>query len=363
MNKQILIADDDTAVAVSLQLMLEEEGYATRLARTVEEVKFLVNKEIFDLVLLDMNYELDTTSGKDGLGLIEFIQQEQPNLPTVAMTGWGSVSLSVSAMQKGAKDFIEKPWNNERLLSIINTQIHLAESQKRVDKLDTENAILKQSLPNSSNFITDDPVSERVLSIAEQVAATDINVLILGENGTGKSHMAKCLHDMSNRANQPFISVNMGAIPEQLFESEMFGHIKGAFTDAKSDRIGLFELAEGGTLFLDEIANIPLSQQAKLLRVLESNEFERVGSSQTKKANVRIVCATNADLQLLCEEKLFRTDLMYRLTGIDLTIPPLRERKRDIMLIAQSHLETMANKYQRLCNGFTPQAKKLSLTV
>jgi len=348
MAKQILIADDDAAVVAALTLLLEDEGYDTRSAGSVEQIQVLVERNHFDLVLIDMNYHLDTTSGQEGLDVIERIRRKDGQVPIVVMTGWGSVALSVAAMQMGAGDFIEKPWDNDRLLSIVRNQIRLAEESARVHRLDSENALLRQRLgEDGQGFLVADPASLALLDEADRLAASDISVVLYGENGTGKSLLARHIHHRSHRHQGPFIAVNMGAIPENLFESEMFGHVKGAFTDARQDRIGRFELAAGGTLFLDEIANIPLSQQAKLLRVLESAEFERVGSNRTLRADVRVISATNADLQDLCEQGLFRLDLLYRLSGIGLTLPALRLRPADIVPLAQRQLERAMARYNR----------------
>lgn len=348
MSKHILIADDDPAIIAALNVLLLGNGYQTSSANTVEEALFLIKKQRFDLVLLDMNYELDTTSGQEGLSAIKQIKDLVAELPIVVMTGWGSVELCVESLQLGAGDFIEKPWDNERLVSVVRNQIALADSNQRAEQLNIENQLLKEKIKSESNlFIAEDSASKSLLQTIEQVSNSDISVMLLGENGTGKSMLAEQVHQLSSRREHPFVSVNMGAIPEQLFESEMFGHVKGAFTDAKQDRIGRFELANGGTLFLDEVANIPTSQQAKLLRVLESSEFERVGSSKTQLTDVRIICATNADLNQLCEQGKFRSDLMYRITGIELTVPPLRERKADIVPLAQQFVSHFAKKYRK----------------
>lgn len=348
MSKHILIADDDAAIVAALHVLLNEEGYMTSTAQSVAEVKFFIDQKPLDLILLDMNYQRDTTSGKEGLELLAYCREKRSELPVVAMTGWGSVELSVAAMRMGAGDFVEKPWDNERLLSIIRNQIKLAESEALQEKLHQENTLLRDSLQQSEvSFVAADPSMKEMLATISQVAASDISVVLYGENGTGKSKLAAEIHALSARKDQPFISVNMGAIPESLFESEMFGHVKGAFTDAKNDRVGRFELAQGGTLFLDEIANIPLSQQAKLLRVLESGEFEKVGSNRTQLADVRIICATNANLPQLCDTGEFRRDLMYRLSGFDFYLPALRDRAGDILPLAKQTLAKLATKYKK----------------
>ncbi len=362
MNKHILIADDDAAVVAALVILLEDEGYRTSTASSVEQVLLLVDRNHYDLLLLDMNYQLDTTSGQEGLAVIGRVREKDSALPIVVMTGWGSVELCVTAMQRGAGDFVEKPWNNDRLLSVLRNQISLGEERRLVRRLDSENTLLRQSLgEDDTGFMARDPATLALLDEAERLAVSDINVLLYGENGTGKSVLAKHIHSRSDRGSGPFIAVNMGAIPENLFESEMFGHVKGAFTDARQDRIGRFELAAGGTLFLDEIANIPLSQQAKLLRVLESGEFEKVGCHRTRIADIRVISATNADLQCLCEQGLFRKDLLYRLSGIDLTLPPLRERRRDIVPLAQNYLHKATGKYKKPHLELSPAAEQVLL--
>ena len=347
MNNRILIADDDPSVVAAIDLLLREEGYATLTANDTQQIVFHTQKKSYDLILMDMNYQLDTTSGQEGLEIIETIRKMDENVAVVAMTGWGSIELSVRAIKIGANDFIEKPWDNTRLLSVIKNQLALKYKGEEARQLGQENHQLKQNLLSEQGVIAEDPSSKTVLNTAEQIAATDISVLILGENGTGKSLLAEHIHKHSNRSAGPFIPVNMGAIPENLFESEMFGHVKGAFTDAHKDRVGRFQMAEGGTLFLDEIADIPISQQVKLLRVLETGEFEPVGSSETKTANVRVICATNADIHSLIKRGAFREDLFYRLSTMDITLPPLRMRPMDIKPIVDRLVTRLSKKYQK----------------
>ena len=296
---------------------------------------------------MDMNYQLDTTSGQEGLEIIKTIRELNKDVAIVAMTGWGSIELSVNAIKNGANDFIEKPWDNARLLSVIRNQLALKQKGEEARHLGQENKQLKQNLLSDQGVVAVDPSSQSVLKTAEQIADTDISVLILGENGTGKSLLAEHIHKHSSRNEGPFIPVNMGAIPENLFESEMFGHVKGAFTDAHKDRVGRFQMAQGGTLFLDEIADIPLSQQVKLLRVLETGDFEAVGSSETQKANVRVICATNADIHALIKQGTFREDLFYRLSTMDITLPPLRMRPLDIKPIVEKLIDRISKKYQK----------------
>jgi DNA-binding NtrC family response regulator len=296
---------------------------------------------------MDMNYHPDRTTGQDGLDLLRRIQQIDPSLPAVVMTAWASIPLAVEAVKAGARDFLQKPWENERLLSILRTQIQLRAALKGKERLEAENQVLRSAQNAISDFAALSPAMLEVQRIVEQVAPSDANILITGENGTGKGVVARMLHRLSTRVQQPLISVNMGGIPETLFESEMFGHVKGAFTDARSDRVGRFELADGGTLFLDEIANLTGSQQAKVLRVLETGEFERVGSSRTQKANARLVSATNSDLIKEIEAGKFREDLYFRLNTIQIHLPALRERREDIPALVTLFLGELAVRYRK----------------
>jgi len=341
----ILIADDDHGVLAALKLLLKSEGFEVTIANQPGQVIELVKQKPFDCALIDLNYQLDTTSGAEGLDLVSAIRAEDESLPIVCMTGWATVELAVKAMQQGAGDFVQKPWENERLLSILNNQIALGRVRLQSQKLATENQLLKSQ--HSSELIAESPAMKQLLQTVAQVASTDINILITGDNGTGKTALAQYIHQSSNRAEEPFINVNMGAISENLFESEMFGHVKGAFTDAKQARIGRFELADGGSLFFDEIGNIPLSQQAKLLRVLEQQEFEKVGSSQTQQVNVRMISATNADLQSMVAEGVFRQDLLFRLNSFTIHLPSLKQRLEDIPALASHFLQQFMKQHQR----------------
>lgn len=348
-KQKILIVDDDAGIIASLRLLLKTEGFEVTTASKPAEALYFVKDKDFDIVLMDLNYSLDTTSGVEGLSLIDDIKKLDDNLPIVVMTGWATIDVAVQTMQRGAGDFVQKPWENERLLSILHNQIKLAQSQLLQDKLTTENQILKQALDedDDNTLIAQSPAMKQLITMVEQIAQTDINVLITGDNGTGKSLLAKHIHQKAQRNNQAFVAVNMGAISESLFESEMFGHVKGAFTDAKSNRVGRFELANNGTLFLDEIGNIPLSQQAKLLRVLEEQQFEKVGSSKTQSSNVRIISATNADISQMVTDKTFRMDLLYRLNTMELKIPSLHQRTEDIPLLAERFILKFCEKYQK----------------
>jgi DNA-binding NtrC family response regulator len=302
-------------------------------------------KREFACALIDCNYSRDTTSGEEGLALLEQLRQAAPELPVVAMTAWGNVPLTVAAMRCGAADFIEKPWDNARLASVLRAQIALSESARRERRLAAENALLRGE--GADEFIAQSPVMRRVMALVERVAGSDANVLVLGENGTGKGVIAQRLHALSPRASRSLVKVNMGGIAESVFESEMFGHVRGAYTDAKGERIGRFELADGGTLFLDEVGNVPASQQPKLLRVLEDGEFEQLGSSRTQKVDVRLVSATNADLPAEVAAGRFRRDLLYRLNTLEVRLPPLRERADDVLPLARSFLARSARRYGR----------------
>jgi DNA-binding NtrC family response regulator len=344
---KILIADDQSELLSALSFICSAEGYHTTCVDSPEAAVAALSKSEFDLILMDMNYHPDRTTGQDGLDLLRRIQQIDPSIPAVVMTAWGSIPLAVEAVKAGARDFLQKPWENERLLSILRTQIQLRAALKGKERLEAENQVLRSAQNAISDFAALSPAMLEVQRIVEQVAPSDANILITGENGTGKGVVARMLHRLSTRAQQPLISVNMGGIPETLFESEMFGHVKGAFTDARSDRVGRFELADGGTLFLDEIANLTGSQQAKVLRVLETGEFERVGSSRTQKANARLVSATNADLIKDIEAGKFREDLYFRLNTIQIHLPALRERREDIPALVTLFLGELAARYRK----------------
>ncbi len=350
----ILIADDQADVLESLRLLLKGEGIPTVRAGSPAEVLDLLGKETPALVLMDLNYTRDTTSGQEGLELIVAIRKLDAAIPIVAMTAWGSIDLVVQAMRAGANDFIEKPWDNQRLLTVLRNQLALAQSRGETARLKRENEILRGD--DEGGFIAESLPMRHLLDQLDRVAPTDANVLILGENGTGKGVIARRLHARSRRAARPLVKVNMGGIPESVFEAEMFGHVRGAFTDAKSDRIGRFELADGGTLFLDEIANIPPAQQPKLLRVLEDGELERVGSSRTLKVDVRLISATNADLADDVARGVFRKDLLFRLNTVELRLPPLRERGEDVPLLAEAFLERFSRRYHRDGLRFAPSA-------
>jgi DNA-binding NtrC family response regulator len=354
MQPRILVADDQADILSALKLLLKREGFEVATASSPAGVLDITAREHVDVALVDLNYSRDTTSGEEGVALVEQLHRLHPELPVVVMTAWASVEVAVQAMRNGANDFLEKPWNNQRLLSVLRNQVHLAEARQRGRRLADENAILRGS--DGTNLVASSRPMQEVVRLARQVARSDASVLITGEPGTGKSLLAKLMHDWSDRAEKSFISVNAGGLPETVFESEMFGHVKGAFTDAKADRAGRFELADGGTLFLDEIGNVPPAQQARLLRALETGEFERVGSSRTQRADVRVVSATNADLAAMIRDGRFREDLLFRINTVEIRLPPLRERREEILELANAQLARKAAQYQRAVKGFDPTA-------
>jgi DNA-binding NtrC family response regulator len=356
---KVLIADDQRDVLEALWLLLKAEGWKIADASSPAQVMKLVTEQEFDVALIDLNYARDTTSGKEGLELMSKIAELDSSLPIVVMTAWGSVDVAVEAMRRGARDFIQKPWENARLLSILKTQAELSRALRQGQRLAAENEMLRAE--KGPTMIAEAPAMQPVLEMIERVAPSDANVLITGENGTGKGVVARALHQASARASKPLVTVNIGGLSEGVFESELFGHVKGAFTDAKTDRVGRFELADGGTLFLDEIANVPLSQQPKMLRVLETSEFERVGSSKTRKVNVRIISATNAELKKEVEAGHFRRDLLFRLNTIEIHLPPLRERREDIAPLARHFLWQQLQRYRKHIDGFDAPAMQAML--
>lgn len=356
---RLLIADDQPHILEALRLLLKPEGYQLEMVRTPALVLDALAHESFDGVLIDLNYTRDTTSGQEGLDLVARVKEIDAQLPVVVMTAWGNIDLAVEAMRRGAGDFIQKPWENARLLSILRTQMEMHRNQKKMQWLEAENRILRAS--GAPDFIASAPSMRQVLETMSRVGPSDANVLITGEHGTGKEVVAQALHRISSRAERMLVAVNTGALPEGTFESELFGHVKGAFTDARVDRIGRFELASGSTLFLDEIANIPVRQQAKLLRVLETGELERVGSSKTQKVDVRMLSATNADLRAESAAGRFREDLLFRLNTVEITLPPLRERREDIPALSGHFMSRYAARYRRQIDGLEPAALQMML--
>lgn len=347
----ILIADDQTDVCEALRLLMKAEGYQCHVVSSPKAALKTITERDFDLALVDLNYTRDTTSGKEGLELLGQIRSLDATLPVVVMTAWGSVELAVDAMRHGARDFVQKPWENERVLAIVRNQIELGKALRRGERLEAENRLLRNE--RTFQLIAASQVMRPILELIERVGPSDANVLITGENGTGKGVVARALHAASNRASKALVVANMGGFAEGVFESELFGHVKGAFTDAKADRQGRIELADGGTLFLDEIANLPMSQQARLLRVLELGEFEQVGSSRSRRADVRFISATNADPHAEVTAGRFRQDLLFRLNTVEIHLPPLRERLEDIEPLARHFLQNQTRKYRKSIQDFS----------
>jgi DNA-binding NtrC family response regulator len=355
----VLVADDDRDVLEALRLLLKSEGYAIEAVTSPAAVVASVQARDHDVLLMDMNYTRDTTSGNEGLNLLQQLQALDATLPVIVMTAWGSIEGAVEAVRRGARDYIEKPFDNSRLLNVLRTQVELGRAIRRSQRLESENMALRPE--GAPELIAESAAMQPVLRLMERIGPSDANALVTGEHGTGKEVVARWLHAASSRAGRPMVTVNLGGLSDGVFESEMFGHTKGSFTDAKTDRIGRFELADGGTLFLDEIANLSLPQQAKLLRVLQSGEFERVGSSKTRRVDTRIISATNADLRAEVSAGRFREDLLFRLNTVELRLPPLRDRREDIPPLAAYFLTQYATRYGKQVNGFHPDAMRTLL--
>lgn len=354
---RVLVADDQPDVVEALRLLLVSAGFALETAEGPSQALARVRRDEFDAVLVDLNYTRDTTSGREGLDLLTKLLAVDATLPVVVMTAWSSVEGAVEAMRRGARDYVEKPWDNTRLLATLQTQIEFGRAVRRSQKLETENEWLRRErvLPR---LIATSRSMAPVLEMMERVAPSDANILLTGEHGTGKEVAARWLHAASDRRDTPMVTVNMGGFAEGVFESELFGHVKGAFTDARADRVGCFELADGGTLFLDEIANTGPKVQASLLRVLETGEIRRVGSSVVRRCDARVISATNADLDEAVSEHGFREDLLYRLNTVEIRLPPLRDRSEDIPIMAQHFLEHHSNRYERAPMTFSAEAQR-----
>ncbi len=357
---RILIADDQPDVLEALRLLLKGEGFVVETVTSAAALLRAAESAEFDAALIDLNYTRDTTSGREGLTLLGKLQAIDSTLPIVVMTAWGSVESAVEAMRLGARDYVEKPWDNNRLLATLRTQGELARALRATSRLAADNERLRGTGARPVLVAESRPMLT-VLSQLERIAPSDANVLITGEHGTGKDVIARWIHAASRRANRPLVTVNAGGVAETLFESELFGHVKGAFTDARTDRVGSFELADGGTLFLDEIATVAPKQQAKLLRVLESGDLQRVGSSRVRHVDVRVISATNADLAVEVAEGRFREDLLYRLNTVEIRIPPLRERRDDIAPLAAHFLREQASRYHKPAAELTPGAMRALL--
>jgi DNA-binding NtrC family response regulator len=355
---RILVADDQPDVVEALRLLLKANGFNVVPTSSPAGVLGAVETEDVDVVLMDLNYTRDTTSGREGLELLAKLQQLDPQLPVVVMTAWGSVEGAVDAMRGGARDYVTKPWDNTRLVTTLRSHVELADALRKSRRLSAENERLQTRAPG---MVAESRAMKVVLELVDRIAPSDANVLITGEHGTGKEVVARRIHAMSHRAGKPFVPVNAGALSEGVFESELFGHVKGAFTDAKSDRTGCFELGDQGTLFMDEVANMPLGQQAKLLRVLQTGEFHPVGSSRVRRADTRVLAATNADLHAAVKAGAFREDLLYRLNTVEVVLPPLRDRREDIPALASSFLVAQAARYRKPVQRFGAAAIKALL--
>jgi DNA-binding NtrC family response regulator len=353
---RVLIADDQVNILDALRLLLGGEGYEVATAASPAELVTELERSDFDVALIDLNYTRDTTSGQEGFELLDRMKAIDPTLPVLVMTGWSSVAGAVEAMRRGARDYIEKPWDDDKLVAAVQTQLELRRALRRSRRLQEENTRLqRRDLPT---FIAEAPAMKAVRDTIERVAPSDASVLITGEHGTGKEVVASLLHRLSARANRPLVTMNAGGLSEGVAESELFGHVKGAFTDARTDRIGCFELADEGTLFLDEIANMPIRLQPKLLRVLQTGEVQKVGSSRVIFVNVRVISATNADLSAEIAAARFREDLLYRLNTVVIHLPALRERRDDILPLAGHYLARFSDRYRRTLEGFDRSARQ-----
>jgi DNA-binding NtrC family response regulator len=333
---RLLVADDQPDVLEAVRMLARANGFEVRTATSPAAVLAVAEAEELDVCLIDLNYARDTTSGREGMDLLTRLRELDSALPVVVMTAWGSIEGAVEAMRRGARDYIQKPWDNSRLMAVLNAQLELRVALRAANRLDAEAARTREhELPA---VVSKSRAMQQVMSLVERVASANASILITGEHGTGKEVIARAIHAASSRAGKAFIAVNAGGLSDGVLESELFGHVKGAFTDAKSDRTGCFELADGGTLFLDEIANMPPAQQARLLRVLQTGEFHPVGSSRPKKVDVRVLAATNADVTKAAAEGTFREDLLYRLNTVEIRLPPLRERREDIPELVSAFL-------------------------
>jgi two-component system, NtrC family, response regulator HydG len=356
---KILMIDDDEDVLLAAKLLLKKHSHQIIIEKNPKKIPFLLNNDTYDVILLDMNFSKDTTSGKEGFFWLEKIREQDPNAVVIMITAYGDVEMAVEALKMGATDFILKPWQNEKLLATIGTAMRLNKSQKEVDRLKKAKKQLEEELNQPfKEIIGDSDVMKQVFRLIEKVARTDANVLILGENGTGKELVARAIHQRSPRADNSFVSVDMGAITSTLFESELFGHKKGAFTDAREDRAGRFEVAHEGTLFLDEIGNLSMALQAKLLTVLQNREVTRIGTNKPIPIDIRLVCATNMPVYDMVKEHTFRQDLLYRINTVEIKLPPLRDRRDDILMLADHFLQQYVKKYRKDVRMISAEAKK-----
>ncbi|MBL7992159.1 MAG: sigma-54-dependent Fis family transcriptional regulator [Candidatus Kapabacteria bacterium] len=360
----ILAVDDNADVLTSLRLLLKQHFATIHTEANPEAIPAMLKQTRYDVILLDMNFTKDVSSGAEGFEWLSRIHAIDPNVAVIMLTAYGDVSTAIRAIKEGATDFVLKPWQNEKLVATINSAMSLSSSRREVETLRTNERALKSALSvggrssQNQDFIVVSPAMQHINSLIDKVAATDANVLVLGENGTGKEVIARELHRRSLRANEAFIGVDMGALPETLFESELFGTMKGAFTDAKEDRAGRFEIASGGTLFLDELGNISLPAQSKLLAALQNRMITRLGSSKQIPVDIRLICATNMPLYEMVEQKQFRQDLLYRINTVEIYLPPLRDRKEDIPILADYFLRSYCAKYRKPLLRLAPAALK-----
>lgn len=354
---KILMIDDDEDVLLAAKMLLKKQNHHIIIEKNPNKIPFLLNNDTYDVILLDMNFSKDITSGKEGFYWLEQILAHDPNTVVILITAFGDVEMAVRALKLGATDFILKPWQNEKLVATIATAIKLKQSYNEVDKLKKAKELLEEQISKPfGDIIGESTAIKEVFGIIDKVAKTDANILILGENGTGKELIARAIHQQSLRKNNNFVSVDMGAFTETLFESELFGHKKGAFTDAREDRLGRFELANGGTLFLDEIGNLSMSLQSKLLSALQSRQVTRVGSNKSIPVDLRLICATNMPLHQMVREGTFRQDLLYRINTVEINVPPLSDRVEDIPTLVNHFLNYYAKKYHKNINQVSPQA-------
>jgi len=357
----ILIVDDNEDLLLAARLFLKQHFTLVHTEHDPEKIPSLLQNENYDVILLDMNFTMDSTSGVEGFMWLDRVLQSDPSAVVILITAFGDVEMAVKAVKAGAIDFVLKPWQNEKLLATISSALNLRYSRLELDKLRSQQRQLSEDIDQKyHDMIGVCPAMKQVFATIDKVAATDADVLILGENGTGKELVARALRRQSSRAEEVFISVDMGAIPETLFESELFGHMRGAFTDAKEDRPGRFELASGGTLFLDEIGNLSLAMQAKLLSVLETRKVTRLGSNKPREIDIRLICATNMPIYDMVARNEFRQDLLYRMNTVEINLPALHQRREDIPLLVNHFLAMFAKKYQKAINGISaPAIKKL----
>ncbi|WP_291861912.1 sigma-54 dependent transcriptional regulator [Marinilabilia sp.] len=355
----ILIVDDNKSVLTALEFLLSSEFDKVECISNPNLITSQLEKTPYHLVLLDMNFKTGANTGNEGIYWLQHIKTKKPEISVVMITAYGDVELAVNALKTGATDFVLKPWDNTKLLATVKAAVQLSQSRGEVNSLKQKEKDLKSGLQNNrKHIIGSSPKLMQVLNLVRKVAKTDTNVLITGENGTGKELIAQEIHHLSVRSNEMLVEVDMGAISETLFESELFGHVKGAFTDAKENRAGKFEVANQGTLFLDEIGNLPLHLQAKLLTVLQNREVTRVGSNNSIPINIRLVCATNRNLTSLVNDSLFREDLLYRINTIHIEVPPLRERGEDVLILARFFLKKYASKYDKSQLEINKQAQE-----